>query len=337
VIRGAAAGPEARWRAAAETRLPLRTAIRAAFATTLIRPASWVFGLLGFLAGGGIILVSWPILVLPTPTGLQNDLGGPVNRLVLGTPSVELVLMVAGGVLAGVAVVVVACAVGAWAERQGILATLEAAAAEGLAVGVEAPGGNLAGAPGVGRITLIRLLALAPVIAAFALAWGPLYDAAYHELVLPDDLVTPLPLRVVRDVPGPLAALGAAWLLSDAAGAIAVRCLVLDRRSIARAWLLGWGDLVRRPLRTLTTAVVGLVTVVVLVGPGLLASGTGWARVRDLMIGGADPVNAISAVVIWVAMWLGGLALVGVAGAIRVAAWTFATAHLRHEDATPRV
>jgi len=332
VIRGAATGPRAGLMPT-RARLPWRTAITSAFVTTLIRPAAWAFGLLGFLAGGGIVLVAWPILVLPTPTGLQNDLGGPANRLVLGTPSAELVLVVAAAVLAGVGIVIVSCSVGAWAERQGIQVALEAAAAEGLAVG----GAELAGAPGVGRITVIRLLALAPVLVAFALAWGPVYDVAYQELILPEDLVTPLPLRVVREVPGLLAGVATVWLVSDAAGAIAVRHLVLNRRSIARAWLLGWAEVVRRPIRTLATALVGLLTMVLLLGPALLASGTGWSRVRDLMLGGTDPRNALAAVVIWVTIWLGGLVLVGIAVAARAAAWTFATARLRHEDTGPRV
>ncbi len=333
MIRGAATGLRAGPPAAARARLPWRTAIASAFVTTLIRPAAWAFGLLGFLAGGGIVLVAWPILVLPTPTGLQNDLGGPANRLVLGTPSVELVVVAVAAVLVGVAIVITACAVGAWAERQGIQVALDAATAEGLAV----EPGNLAGAPGVGRITVIRLLALAPVLVAIALAWGPVYDVAYHELILPEDLVTPLPLRVVRQVPALLAGVGAVWLVSDAAGAIAVRHLVLNRRSIGRAWLLGWADVVRLPVRTLATAVVGLVTMVLLLGPALLASGSGWSRVRDLMLGNADPLSALAAVVIWVTIWLAGLALVGVAVAARAAAWTFATARLRHEDPRPGV
>ncbi len=333
MIRAAATRPGAERGRQAGAGLPWRTAVTAAFVTTLIRPASWAFGLLGLLAGGGIVLLAWPILVLPTPTGLQNDLGGPANRLVLGTPSAELMLLVAAGVLVSIAIVVVACAVGAWAERQGILVAMDAATAEGLAV----QAGDLAGAPGVGRITLIRLMALVPVVVAFALAWGPLYDAAYHELVLPDDLVTPLPLRVVRDVPGLLAGVGVVWLLSDAAGSIAVRHLVLDPRSVPRAWLLGWADVARRPHRALGTAIVGTVTVLLMIGPALLASGAGWARVRDLMIGGADPGNALAAVVIWVVMWLGGLVLAGVAAAIRAAAWTFSTVRLRHADAVSRV
>lgn len=318
----------------------------AAFVTTLVRPASWAFGLLGFLAGGGLVIVAWPILVLPTPTGLQNDLGGPVSRLVLGTPSPGLLAIVAALILGGAATLVLATLVGAWAELQGISITLEAAAEEGLAqpgpgpAGVPgpdpadgpvleragAPGPDLARVPGPGRIALVRLLSTVPVALTLVLVWGPIYDAAYHELILPDDLVTPLPLRVIRDVPWLIAGVAAAWLLSDAAGAIAVRRLVLERRPVPVAWLLGWADLARRPHRVVATALAGATVLVLLLGPVLLASGAGWAHVRDLMLEGGDPGGTLFALVTWVALWLGGLVLVGVAAAIRAAAWTFLVA-----------
>ena len=64
-------------------RLPWGTVITGAVVVTLLRPISWALGLASFLAGGGILLLASPILVLPTPTGLQNALGGPVHRLVL--------------------------------------------------------------------------------------------------------------------------------------------------------------------------------------------------------------------------------------------------------------
>ena len=38
-------------------------------------------------------------------------------------------------------------------------------------------------------MAVVRLLGLAPVVIVAALAWRPLYDATYRELVLPQDLV----------------------------------------------------------------------------------------------------------------------------------------------------
>ena len=305
--------------------MPWRATIMSAFVVTLIRPASWAFGLLGFLAGGGLVIVAWPILVLPTPTGLQNALGTPVSTLVVGTPSGVLVALIVAGVLLAAATVVLATLTGAWAERRGIVLALEAAADEGLLPRGEGPSRDedLAGAPGPVRITIIRLLALVPVLVALLFAWQPIYDAAYRELILPDDLVTPLPFRVIRAVPGLLAGLGVTWLVADAAAAVAVRRLVLERRPVLVAWLLGWADVIRRPHRILASALVGIAVIVLLLGPALLASAGGWARVRDALLEGRDAPLVLAAVAIWVATWLGGLVLVGVAAAFRTAAWTF--------------
>lgn len=300
------------------TRLPWRSAMAAALVVTLVRPASWAVGLAGFLAGGGIIVFAWSIVVLPTPTGLQNALGTPMSKLVLGTPTPELIALI-GLVMAGV-VVLVACGLlaGSWAERQGIEMALEAAEDEGLVAGRP----DLRGAPGAGRVALVRLASLVPVAVAAALAWQPLYDVTYRELILPTDLATPLPVRVIRAVPWPLAGVLITWFLSDAAAAAGVRRLVMERRSPVVACALGWGDLVRRPLRILGTSLVGIGMLVLMAGPSLLAAVVGWARVRDLVVSGREPVLVLAAVLVWVSIWLGGLVLAAVAAAFRTAAPT---------------
>ena len=81
-------------------RLPIRTAISGAVVVTLVRPLTWLLGLTGFLAGGGLLLLTVPVVVLPTPTGIQNALGAPISTLVVGTPSPTMVLLI-GGSLAG--------------------------------------------------------------------------------------------------------------------------------------------------------------------------------------------------------------------------------------------
>ena len=119
------------------------------------------------------------------------------------------------------------------------------------------------------------------------------------------------------------------WLLSDAAAAVGVRRLVLDRQPVLAAWLTGWVDLVRRPQRIIPTALVGVAVLVLLVGPALAAAAVGWLRVRDILVGGRDPVVVIGAVAIWVAIWLGGLVLAGVGAAFRAATWTLEVPMLR--------
>jgi hypothetical protein len=301
-----------------DVRLPWAASISGALVVTLVRPLSWAVGLAGFLAGGGLVLVTWPILVLPTPTGLQTALGGPVSSLVFGAPSSALVALIVGAIVGGVILFAAGLLLGAWAERQGIVIALGAAADEGIVPCADA----LASAPGPGRIALLRLLSLTPVGVAGLLAWRPLYDVTYRELILPEDLVTPLPVRVLGNVPWLLAAIFVTWLVSDAAAAVGVRRLVLERRPLLVAWLLGWADLIRRPQRILPTALVGIAVSVLVAGPGLVAAALGWSRLRDLLLSGGDPATILLAVVLWVTIWLGALALAGVAAAFRNATWT---------------
>ena len=294
--------------------------VTGAFTVTLLRPVSWALGLLGFLAGGGILLVAWPVVVLPTPTGIQNQLAGPISSLVFGAPSPALVILIVGGLGGSAVLVVAATLLGAWAERQGIELVLDAAADDGLRPGPA----TLDGAPGAWRIAVVRLLALAPVMLAAVLASGPVYDVAYRELVLPRELVTPLPLRVLGQVPLQVLGVAVAWLASDAAAALGVRHLVLARRSVPAAWLLGWRDLVRRPRQTITTALLGTGVLAALLGPSMAAAALGWGRVRDILEAGHDPVTVVTATLVWVAIWLGGLVLAGVGASVRAAAWTLA-------------
>jgi hypothetical protein len=302
-------------------RRSLPSVVSAAVVVSLARPLSWLLGVLGFMAGGGLAIVAWPIVVVPTPTGLQNALGGPVSTLVFGAPSARLFGLIVGAAGAAALLLVVGVVVGAWAERQGIPVTLDAAFDEGLD-----PDGAVIvrgrGVPGSGRVAVLRFLSLAPVAAAGTVAWSSIYDATYRELILPDDLTTPLPFRVVNDVPWLLVALLLVWLASDAAASVGVRRLVLERRPVLVAWLLGWTDLVRRPARVLPTALFGLVALLVPLAPALLATGIGSDRVRDLLASDPEPWIAVAAIALWVGAWLGGLVLVGVGAAVRAAAWT---------------
>ena len=299
-------------------RLAWGTVVTGAFVVTLLRPVSWALGLLGVLAGGGVLLVAWPVLVLPTPTGLQNLLAGPVSSLVFGAPSTQLLLLIVGGLVGSVVLIVAGTLAGAWAERASIGVVLEAAADDGLTLRTP----DLDGAPGAWRVAVVRLLALAPVVIVAAAAWRPIYDATYHELILPQDLATPLPVRVLRQVPWSVIAIGVAWLLSDAAAAVGVRRLVLERRPVLVAWLLGWGDLLRRPQRIIPTALLGAGLLLLLVGPAMAAAAIGWGRVRDILEADREPIVILGATLVWVAIWLGGLVLAGVGAAVRAAAWT---------------
>ena len=79
----------------------------------------------------------------------------------------------------------------------------------------------------------------------------------------------------------------------------------------------------RRPWRVLGTALATTGVLVLLLLPGILGAATGWARLRALLIEGNDPVAIVLGVVLFVAVWVAGLVLVGAAAAFRGAAWTF--------------
>ena len=295
-------------------------ALYAALAVTFVRPSLWVIALAGFLARGGLLLLAIPIVVLPTPSGLANTLAGPVASLLFGAPSPTLIAIIVGSVVGGIVLLLLGTLIGAWAERTVVAVSLEAAAEEGLVPRVAASPRLRAG---VGPVAVIRLLGLVPLGIALAAAAQPLYDAIYHELVLPDELRTSLLIRVLRDIPMPLLFIGVNLLLGDAAAAIGVRRLLLEGRSIPEAWLLGWLGLARRWYRVLPTALASTAMVGVLVGPAIVAAAVGWDRLRALLIEARDPVATTAGLALSVAVWFGGLVLAGAAATFRGAAWTF--------------
>ena len=315
-VPASVASPPAR--PAEARRLPWRSAVAAGVVVTLVRPATWVVALAGFLAGGGVIVLAWPITVLPTPSGLQNLLGAPISTLAFGDPSPGLVRTAVMLAALAAALVAAGLAAGSWAERRAIALVLDGAADEGYTP--LAP--SLDGAPGPGHVALVRSLSLIPPVVALALAWPTLYDVTYQELILPGDLATPLPVRVIARVPLVLAALVGTWLLADAAAAAAVRRLVLERRSVPAAWALGWADLSRRAHRLVPIAVLGDLALVLTAGPALAAAALAWLRVREaLELAPGSPVGVL-VVGLWVGIWLGAVVLAGVGSAIRSALFT---------------
>lgn len=285
---------------------------------TLSRPATWVVALAGFLAGGGVIVLAWPILVLPTPSGLQNILGAPVATLAFGSPSGEFMRLVAATAITATLIFVGGLVAGAWAERRVIAMVLVAGQEEGYT----APVPRLATLPAVLRVAVIRLTAMIPPLVVFVLAWPTLYAVTYRELILPEDLVTPLPVRVVGQLPLQLTVLLLVWGVADLAAALAVRRLIVERRRIATAWLLGWVDLVRRPYRVIPAALLGDAVVILAAGPALVASALLWTRVREALELAPDSPLGIAVAVMAVALWLGCLVLAGFGAAFRAALLT---------------
>ena len=171
-------------------------------------------------------------------------------------------------------------------------------------------------------MAVVRLLALAPVAVAIALAWRPLYDATYHELILPDDLSTPLPLRVLREVPLPVIGIAVAWLLADAAACGGRAPPGPGAAAGARGVAPGLGRSRPAAAPDPPGGRRGHAGAGAAAGPALAAAAIGWGRVSDILAGDRDPQIVIGAVLVWVAIWLGCLVLAGVGSAVRAATWT---------------
>jgi hypothetical protein len=279
-------------------------------------PRLWAIGLAGFLARGGIVLFALPLIVLPSVVGLTTFVGpnsvtaaGLAPRLVVlialttGTVAVALLL----GTLVGVAT--------------------ERALVRAMVTGPSTDAGRARAAAGSARLAAlvaIRLVALVPLGLAVALGGARLGQIGYQELILPSDSAAPFVVRVLLAGPEVVAALIVAWLFSELIAAIAVRLALVDRRGIpgALGGALVW--IVRRPLRSVAIVAGTTLGSGVLVGPALVASAVAWSGVRRALLSGSDPTVALGSVALFVAAWIGGLVLAGLAATWRSAAWSLA-------------
>lgn len=303
---------------AAETRAPTvrwPAAMLGGALGALASPGSWPVALAGFLARGGLILFLVPIVVVPTPAGVANVVAPWLVPFVFGQVSAEAVVVL-GLTFAGIVGWIVAGGLlGAWVDT---VLIREASANEELGFGPIAvpPRPHL-----TVQAFVVRLLAHVPL--AVALAWGAarIGQAGYRELVNPLEVVSPLLVRIVSAVPDAVAGVVVAWLIGEAAGGLAVRHLVLAGASPARSVRSAYLDFVRYPssLATLALTTFGLV---VTVTPSVVAAGVGWSWARMMLLGGALPPQAGGAIVLFVVLWLGGLALAAGVAAWRSYAWT---------------
>jgi len=274
------------------------------------RPRWWMLALAAFLVRGGILVMVVPIVILPTPSGVTNALGPAVTGLALGGAGADLIALIAILAVGATVAIVAGSVLGAWLEATlvcEVFADVDAA---------QAP---------AWRGAALRLIAHLPLV--LALVWGiPAVGAAgYAELILPQEMVTPLVLRIVGRVPLTVALILGAWLVGEVVGGLAVRRLVRGE-PVPRALIGAVWSLLRRPLSSVRLLVGTQVAFVALVVPALIASGAGWDRVRILLSDGiattGDRQGLALALVAFIGLWLGGYVLVGLGAALRAVAWT---------------
>src|SRR5687767_14298709 len=174
------------------SRSPSTMAWRAAVGTSAVmlfeRPGLVAIGLAGFLARGGLLVFVLPVVVLPTTVGISNWIGA--TSLTASGPTASLIWLLAVAAIGATVSFLAGVVIGAAAD---LLLFREASDRVGERDGVP---------PRLGvaitlRLAAIRVVALVPFALAVAWAGSRVAAATYHELILPEELVTPLVLRVV--------------------------------------------------------------------------------------------------------------------------------------------
>jgi hypothetical protein len=293
----------------------------------LARPTLVPLALAGFLARGGIVAVLAPIVVLPTPAGLANVFAPYVVQLYFGHISAGVVILVAAVVAALVTWLLAGGAAGAATD----VALIRSAAEDDEVRSPDEPTVTLNPGPADGsafsstlvwRAFLVRLVAHTPLLVVLAWSSVRIYQATYAELTSPFEVVTPLVVRILGDVPDAVAAVVIAWLLGEVAGGLGVRYLALGGRSTVAGVLVGWWHMLRHPVATLATLLVTDLVVFVAVATGFAIANIGWELVEATVLGGGNSLLAIGAVVALVAAWLAGLIVIGLVTCWRNIAWT---------------
>jgi hypothetical protein len=281
-----------------------------ALAATLASPGWWSLALAGFLVRGGILVVVLPIVVFPTPAALATALSPTVSSLAFGGLQPALVGAIATAVVVALSVLAAVGLAGAWLDRELLR---EAADAEDLDVRWTPLHASLRDA------LALRLAGHLPTLAAAGYATFRLITAGYDELLAPGDLAVPLVLRIAGRAPDAIAVVLATWLAGEALGGLAAR------RAAAGA---SFGEALVRSARQLfsgrglATLAVTSAVVAVALAPFLFAVGRAWEHLRDVLLGGGDVGFVASALLVLVASWILGLAILGAALAWRSAAWT---------------
>ena len=292
-------------------------ALTRALLVTISTPATWPLALGAFLLRGGFLLVTIPIVVLPTPVGLGNVLAPWITPLALGSISPAFVAVSA------VAVVVVLgwLVFGGWAA-----AALEAGSPDRRPVSSDdrPSSGTTDSARIAVRIMAARILAYVPLMLALGWASVRVVWTAYLELTNPSDASLSIAVRIVRSSPDVLVVLVLAWMAGEMLGAVAARRITLDGEGISVALRRGIRACLRHPLATVVRFWLPTLALVVVLVPSTVAAAAAWTSVGSVLGDGSDAIRVLVAVVLFVAIWVVGLVLTAVVCAWRAAVWTMA-------------
>jgi hypothetical protein len=325
--------------------LPWRAGAAASLAASAADPGAWALGLVAFLVRGGVLLLLLPILSIPSPVLLSMLFRGEVEGI--GRNELRLIALVVGGVLSVVAILGVI--VSAWAEvrlAERFVTDPETETLRGARRARVLPDAERRSL--VWWVATVQAIAILPAILSVTYLVDGIVKGTTNEVMAPTDVQLPLALRVLSGlgsrillvlvvvlVVESLSSLAsrrlmvAAWglLPGSSAGGTAARAPTSSGRE-SRIAAAGIRRGVRHPGRTAGTALAGWLLIVVTAGLVMVASFFAWSAVRDVLTGaavsgGLAPLLAsVFFLVMFSAVWLGGLGLIGFAAAARAGLWT---------------
>ncbi len=312
------------------------TEIGTALAVVAGQPVLWLLGAASFALRGGIVLLTLPILVLPTQVEVRLALGGNLGSTGLTTGFWGLVAL-GSLVTAFIALLVLL-----------VLARVEMTSFHRLLVDPEsgdmrawqAPRALLAGRQRLlfSRVFTIQALALLGLV-LFALplasSVGP---ATLEELLRPTSSDT-IYVRVLNHLVPQMILFGAGVVIVEMVSAVASRTLLLQsaglrdanrrtRRPLLGAALAGLSAPLRSPIRTLRTSALGWLATLVVLLPVLWAMSVAWQATRATFLAttsisdmARDPGTFIVAFAL-AAVFGAGLLVTGFVSAFRASLWT---------------
>lgn len=298
-------------------------------------PRLWLLGIVAFVVRGGLVLLTLPILTIPSPVLLsilfRDEIGTAGPSPALQATAVTLAIVTALGVL-------VAIVVSAWCDLLAFEAVTRDDVTLDLRLGRPARPFGAARTSVLLWLAAIQAAAMLPVLLLVMVIVGGLQGAVTTEVQSPSDLGTPLILRVATDLGGFLAAGLVLVAILEVLVSLASRRLLVARagllpdgrgeRTETRLALAGALRLVRRPSRELGVALVSWTVALLAAVAGVASVTLAWAVTRPglqaLALSGdtARLATAPVALALLCAVWLAVLCLCGLATAFRTALWT---------------
>ena len=302
-----------------------RARLGTALASVADRPSLWLFGILGFCLRGGILLLTLPIIVLPTPVEARLLLGD-----YLGTAGFSQRFWVESGIVGFIAASTSLIVLS-------LLAKLEVAAFARLPIVEERSARSLSRSAFVPVLGVQFLGFVAAVLSAAPLIKAAI-ETSYAEIVRPTSSA-PIYERVVGALGPEILLFAAAIVLIELLSALTTReVLARSLRAAAGgpadAWLLvrAFGAALRRvvrsPMRILATALLGWILAVALLAPGLGVVVVAWAGTRGVFLTSVsladlgDGLGMVLMAFVLAAAFAVALALGGFASALRAANWS---------------